>query len=99
MIKRKKGPKPPAKGGFIDLHPSEWDRDWQPPIGNHLLPGERPHIWQEFKRDLNMRRESGEPFIGRGWPILAIVIAIIAIQTVLSIEGGPAWLIAVKNLF
>jgi hypothetical protein len=89
-------PKPPKQ---VDLHPSEWDKDWQPPIGNDLLPGEKPHIWQEFKRDQHMRRKAGEPVYGVGWPLLLMVFAIIAVQTAFALDAGPAWLIAIRNWF
>ena len=84
---------------FIDLHPSDYDPDWQPPIGPDLYKDEKPHIWQEFKRDLDMRREPGQPIIGRGWPIFGGVLLTIAIQYYFAVHGDPAWLIAIKNIF
>lgn len=84
---------------IIDLHPSAWDRNWQPPIGNQLYKDEKPHIWQEFKRDMDMHRSADEPAIGRGWPIFVGVLLIIAVQSLFAINGDPAWLITIKNLF
>lgn len=86
----------------IDLHPSEWHRGearWQPKIGNDPQPGKKPHIWQEWERDMNKPRYSDEPIIGRGWPILAIVLAIAAVQFIFEMDGGPEWIIAIKGLF
>lgn len=83
----------------VDLHPSAWDDDWQPPIGNQLHNGEKAHIWQEFKRDQHMIRGDNESVIGRGWPIFAFVLLVIAVQSYFSISGSPAWLLAIKNVF
>jgi hypothetical protein len=83
----------------LDLHPSEWNEDWQPPIGNDALPGEKPHIWQEFKRDQNMRRKNGEPIIGRGWPIFVGIVILFLFQYWSATGGGPEWLLAIKNIF
>jgi hypothetical protein len=84
----------------IDLHPTDWDKDWQPPVGPDLYKNEKPHIWQEFKRDQDMRRDDpAQPIIGRGWPIFAGVLLIIALQSYFAINGDPAWLIAIKNVF
>lgn len=87
--------KPPV----IDLHPSAWTPDWQPPLGNDPLPGGKPHIWQEFKRDRDMIRRPGEPIIGKGWPVLATVILLIAGLTYLDVTGGPEWLLAIRSMF
>jgi hypothetical protein len=83
----------------IDLHPSDFDKDWQPPIGMDPLPGEKPHIWQEFKRDQNMTRDPKASIIGRGWPVLVTVLLIFAVQLYFAVNGDPAWLIAIKNIF
>lgn len=90
-------PKPPAKQ--VDLHPSDWDKDWQPPIGNDPRPDEKPHIWQEFKRDLEMRRVAGEPIVGRGWPALLGIVAAIAVGLAYDSEWGRSILIGLRNLF
>lgn len=83
----------------VDLHPSEWDPDWQPPIGNDPLPGEKPHIWQEFKRDMGMQRSYDEPIIGRGWFNIVVAFLIpLAVGMWFNLEGSPAWLIALRNL-
>ena len=83
----------------VDLHPSAWDDDWQPPIGNQLHNGEKAHIWQEFKRDMDMHRGDGEPIIGRGWPVFVVILIIFAVQYYFAINGDPAWLLAIKNVF
>lgn len=83
----------------VDLHPSEWNDDWKPPVGNDPIPGEKPHIWQEFKRDQHMVRKDGAPVIGRGWPIFVGVLLIVAIQYWMETSGGPEWLLVIKNLF
>jgi hypothetical protein len=80
----------------IELRPTAGDN---PPIGNDPLPGEKPHIWQEFKRDMHMRRDAGEPIIGRGWPVMVVVGLVIAALTFLETSGGPEWLLALRNLF
>lgn len=85
-------------GKQIDLHPADYDPNWQPTIGNELYNGEKPHIWQEFKRDLHMTRKPGQPIIGRGWPIIIIVFLGGLAQFLLEIGYGPEWLIAARNL-
>lgn len=83
----------------IDLHPSDYKPDWQPPIGNQLYNNEKPHIWQEFKRDLHMTRKPGQPIIGRGWPILVFVFLGGLVEYWLSVSGGPSWVLAARSLF
>lgn len=83
----------------IDLHPSDYDENWKPPVGMDPLPGEKPHLWQEFKRDQNMTRRPGASFIGRGWPIFVLVLLIYAVQVYSATNGSPAWLLAIRNLF
>lgn len=86
----------------IDLQPSEWFRKgarWQPKIGNELRPGEKPHIWQEWERDMDKQRYADESFIGRGWPIFAVIFLIGFVELLFRIDGGPGWLVSLKNLF
>ena len=83
----------------VDLHPTEWDENWQPPIGNDLLPGEKPHIWQEFKRDQHMMRREGDRFWGRRWGVLPLILIAIAAMTYVDAAGGPAWLLAIRHIF
>jgi len=97
--KRRYGEAMKAPRKTVELHPSEWNRNWRPPIGNDPRPGQKPHIWQEFKRDLNMRREAGEPVVGAGWPTLAGVFIGFLIALYFRLDGGPEWLLAVRNLF
>lgn len=59
----------------------------------------RFHIWQEFERDQNTPRERGEPFWGRGWLLLPMVLLLIAVLSYAEISGGPAWLLAITRLF
>ena len=89
MIDRRKPPK------LIDLHSEEWE----PPIGNDPLPGQKPHIWQEFKRDLHMKRTFDVPTAGRGWPILLFLALIFVVQFAWETGAGPEWLLALRNLF
>jgi hypothetical protein len=89
----------PKKPREIDLHPAEWKPDWQQPIGNDPLPGEKPHIWQEYKRDRHLKPIPGTPVFGRGWPILVVVLFSIAVASLFEMQGGPEWLLAVRNLF
>lgn len=86
----------------VDLRPEDWRSTgsrWQSPAGNDPRPGEKPHIWQEFERDRGKQRYSDEPFMGRGWrvliPIAVVFVALFAFRS----EGGPEWLIALRNLF
>lgn len=100
-IRRGRGyvePMKPARK-LVELHPSEWEKDWRPPIGNDPIPGEKPHIWQEFKRDMHMRRDAGQPVIGVGWPILAAIFAGFLVSVLFRLEGGPGWVLAIRSLF
>lgn len=86
----------------IDLRASEYREHgsrWAPPLGNDPVPGEKPHIWQEFKRDMHKQRYADEPVLGRGWPLLIMIALMLAALTFIEINGGPEWLIAIKNLF
>ncbi|WP_298981690.1 hypothetical protein [uncultured Roseibium sp.] len=38
------------------------------PAGNQLYKNEKPHIWQEWKLDMDARKPTkGAPFWGEGW--------------------------------
>lgn len=63
------------------------------------MPGEKPHIWQEFKRDLDLYRPPGQPVIGIGWPIMVVIVIVFLVKFQMASEGGPEWLIAIRNLF
>lgn len=46
-----------------------------------------------------MRREAGEPVVGAGWPTLAGVFIGFLVALYFRLDGGPEWLLAVRNLF
>lgn len=75
------------------------DPDDTPPIGNDPLPGEKPHVWQEFKRDRGKPRTWKSSIIGRGWPIILIPLGLILFHMLTDTDTSPAATSIIKQVF
>ena len=75
------------------------DPDDRPPIGRDPIPGERPHVWQEYKRDRDKPKEPGWRIIGRGWPIILIPLALILFHALSGTDTSPAFVTTIKQMF